>query len=151
MAADQWYYTQSGQKSGPIQGSDLKRLAVAGKIVPTDMVWREGMSEWSPASRVEGLFPVASVSAVPPPVPPSVLAVADAPETNLDDRYNGLYRSSDQRVLFGLAGGLAHKFGAPVWVFRVAFFLGAFFFVGWAYIGALFLPKLPTKHVPRPV
>jgi len=151
VADDLWYYVRDKQKFGPVASSGLNRLAISGELQPTDLVWREGMPEWSPAMRVKGLFAETTLTVGPPPVPVSVHAVADAPETNLDERYNGLYRSKGDKMVLGLAGGLAHKFGVPAWVFRLLFFVGMFFFVGWAYFGALFLPQLPTKRVPRPV
>ena len=67
----------------------------------------------------------------------------------LDERYTSLYCSSDEIVLFGLCGGLAHKFGLPAVAIRFAVFVLLFFFVGWLYFVGIFLPKLPTKGVPR--
>jgi phage shock protein PspC (stress-responsive transcriptional regulator) len=108
------------------------------------------MTEWAPASKVKGLFPESMIAAAPPPLPLSAMAVADAPETNLDQRYNSFYCSSDDRKVLGLAGGLAHKFGVPSNAVRVLVFISLFFFIGWGYLVGLFLPKLPTKNVPRP-
>jgi phage shock protein PspC (stress-responsive transcriptional regulator) len=67
-----------------------------------------------------------------------------------DDRYNSLYCSSDERIILGLCGGLAHKFDVPVAAVRFAVFLSLFVVIGWLYFVGLFLPKLPTKDVPRP-
>lgn len=149
--AEQWYYSRNGQRQGPVAGAALKQLASSGQLATTDLVWREGMAEWAPAARVKGLFPESVIAAEPPPLPPSPLAVADAPATNLDQRYNSLYCSSDDRMVLGLAGGLGHKFGVPPNALRVLFVIALFFVVGWAYLVGLFLPKLPTKGVPRPV
>ena len=52
--------------------------------------------------------------------------------------------------MLGLAGGLAHKFGVPVGVVRVLVVISMFFAIGFAYLAGFFLPKLPTKGVPRP-
>jgi phage shock protein PspC (stress-responsive transcriptional regulator) len=148
MANDQWFYSKSGQKNGPVAGSVLKQLARSGDLSISDLVWREGMSEWAPASKVKGLFPEGVVAVAPPPLPTSPLAVADAPPTNLDQRYGSIYCSSDQKIIVGLCGGLAHKFGLPPAVVRVLLL----FIPGGpiAYIAAFFLPKLPTKGVPKP-
>src|SRR2546423_1356259 len=57
LASDQWYYTQNGnQRYGPVPFSTLQQLAKSGKLKLTDMVWRHGMSSWTPASDVTGLF-----------------------------------------------------------------------------------------------
>lgn len=60
--AQEWYYQQNGQKHGPISGADLKQLVVAGKLQPTDLIWKEGMAKWVPARSVKGLFPAAAPS-----------------------------------------------------------------------------------------
>jgi hypothetical protein len=77
----EWYYQQNGQKHGPISGASLKQLAAAGKLQPTDHVWKEGMTKWLPARSVKGLFPAAPapVATVAPPPPPvkAVSHVAD--------------------------------------------------------------------------
>lgn len=77
----QWYYSQEGQQNGPVSAAELKDLAKTGQIVPTDMVWSEGMRSWAPASSVKGLFIQSDPSDVPPhpPVPnPSVLKLEGA-------------------------------------------------------------------------
>tara|TARA_B110000259_G_C13743150_1_gene293315 strand:- start:105 stop:455 length:351 start_codon:yes stop_codon:yes gene_type:complete len=60
--------------------------------------------------------------------------------------YESIYCSSDDKYILGLCGGLAHKFGIPVALVRLVFFVGAWFFIGWIYFAGLFLPKLPTKN-----
>ena len=37
----QWYYSRDGGKSGPVLGPELKRLAGAGELAPTDLVCGE--------------------------------------------------------------------------------------------------------------
>ena len=68
----------------------------------------------------------------------------------IDERYASFYCSSDQKMVFGLCGGLAHKFGVPPAAMRLLIFISLWFVVGWLYIVGLFLPKLPTKNVRRP-
>src|SRR5262245_37150544 len=63
MATD-WYYSKNGSKYGPVASAELKALARAGKLMPTDLVWKEGVSSWKPAANVKGLF-----AAAPPPIP----------------------------------------------------------------------------------
>lgn len=41
---------------GPVSVIELKQLAGAGEIQPHDLVWSEGMTDWTPASNVRGLF-----------------------------------------------------------------------------------------------
>lgn len=146
----QWFYANNGQKFGPVDAAMLLHLAEAGKLQPADMVWREGMPDWSPASRVKGLFPEGVAALTPPPLPTGPAVTIAVAKTNRDERYNSLYCSKDERIIFGLCGGLAHKFNVPVAAVRFVVFLSMFFFVGFAYLVGLFLPKLPTKYLPRP-
>ncbi len=63
-----WHYAASGQQYGPVTFQDLKRLADAGQLLPQDLIWKEGMAEWKPASHLQGLFPQ-TATATPPPLP----------------------------------------------------------------------------------
>lgn len=64
--ATSWYYAVSGKKHGPIDSKRLKELAEQGVISPTDLIWRDGMSEWAPAAKVKGLFPADMLDGAPP-------------------------------------------------------------------------------------
>ena len=65
----QWYYLQGGQQEGPVDGRQLQELVRAGTIQPDDLLWREGMADWSPAGRIQGLFGGAGSLPTPPPMP----------------------------------------------------------------------------------
>ena len=54
--ADQWYYGRDGQHAGPVTSQKLKELVDNGDLQPSDLVWKEGLSEWIPAKKVKGLF-----------------------------------------------------------------------------------------------
>ena len=66
--SDQWYYSEHGQRRGPVSAGELKQLACTGKLKPTDLVWKQGLASWRAASEVAGLFPP-SISDEPPPLP----------------------------------------------------------------------------------
>ena len=59
-----WFYRIDGQETGPVDTSELKRLAASGELSPTDMIRKEGIEAWVPASKAKGLFP--STSSSPP-------------------------------------------------------------------------------------
>lgn len=61
--AGEWYYLIDGEQIGPVPSTDLKELADSGVLHGSDLVWKEGMADWIPASQVPGLL-----SAQPPPV-----------------------------------------------------------------------------------
>jgi hypothetical protein len=56
--ASEWFYTVNGQQSPtPASDAQLKQMATAGQIQPTDMIWKEGMPNWVAANTIKGLFP----------------------------------------------------------------------------------------------
>ncbi len=52
-----WWYTKNGERQGPVSSSQLKQLAQSGELLPTDMVFKEGGTEWKLATTVSNLFP----------------------------------------------------------------------------------------------
>lgn len=60
----QWFYIHDGQRVGPVEESELRRLAQNGELSPDDLVWNPTMEqEWKPASSVPGLFASAAARA----------------------------------------------------------------------------------------
>ncbi|MDE0825769.1 MAG: GYF domain-containing protein [Akkermansiaceae bacterium] len=47
-----WYYAKHGKQEGPVDLATLQAKVTSGEIAPTDLIWREGMAEWSPAGEV---------------------------------------------------------------------------------------------------
>ncbi len=43
-----WFYAEGNQQLGPVSDSQLEEFLRSGKISPTTLVWREGMSQWQP-------------------------------------------------------------------------------------------------------
>jgi hypothetical protein len=56
MTRIDWYYARGNKQTGPVGSAELKQLAATGQLRPEDLVWREGLTEWAPASSVRGLF-----------------------------------------------------------------------------------------------
>lgn len=50
-----WYYSKGKQQNGPVPLEDLVRLVGTGAVTPTDLVWREGMTDWLPVAQVPEL------------------------------------------------------------------------------------------------
>jgi hypothetical protein len=65
--ADEWYYTNQGQQMGPVSTEELRNFASNGRLQPNDLVWKDGMPKWVPASSV-GEF--ARHESVPDELPP---------------------------------------------------------------------------------
>ncbi|HTN77347.1 MAG TPA: GYF domain-containing protein [Pirellulaceae bacterium] len=78
-----WFYAQHDEQKGPVTPAQLKALAQNGELLPTDLVWKEGLGDWTAASTVKGLF--AGVAPPPPapveqpPEPPPVTPAVQAP------------------------------------------------------------------------
>src|SRR5437870_5515390 len=63
--ADRWYYAHGARRLGPFTARELSGLAAAGKLLPADTVWQEGMEKGVLAERVKHLFPQAQAGAGP--------------------------------------------------------------------------------------
>lgn len=59
-----WFYSKNGQQLGPITEQELAAKSKNGEVSATDLVWKEGMSDWKPLGEVN-LFSAGSV----PPIP----------------------------------------------------------------------------------
>lgn len=42
-----WHYAKDGEQKGPVTEEELKQLFESGQISSSDLVWKEGMAEWS--------------------------------------------------------------------------------------------------------
>ena len=62
----QWYVSIKGESQGPYADAQLRELVSTGRLGPSDLVWRDGMTEWVGAGKIKGLFPG---GATPPPPP----------------------------------------------------------------------------------
>jgi TM2 domain-containing membrane protein YozV len=60
--SQEWYYSVDGDRQGPVSAADLKKLADAGTLKATDLVWKDGMADWAQAKTVKGLFGGGSVA-----------------------------------------------------------------------------------------
>ena len=81
--ATEWFYARGDQKQGPVSSAELGQLARSGKLLRTDLIWKEGMSQWRPAGESAKLFegvtsPEPSPSNVaPPPSESATVAFGD--------------------------------------------------------------------------
>jgi hypothetical protein len=53
---DQWYVLVDEQRYGPIHLGQLKELAVEGRLLAGDWVWKAGLAAWIAAADISGLF-----------------------------------------------------------------------------------------------
>jgi hypothetical protein len=62
----EWYLARSGQQYGPLSDAEMRKFVEFGHLRPTDLVWRQGFTEWRPGS-VEFLDVDAANKAPPTP------------------------------------------------------------------------------------
>jgi hypothetical protein len=62
--ASEWHYSRDGEDFGPVSSAELKQLAATGKLLRTDVLWKEGMTEWKPAGEFRKLFPEEETASV---------------------------------------------------------------------------------------
>jgi hypothetical protein len=53
-----WYYSLGGQQQGPVPFMNLQSMIHSGQLSSSSLVWSNGMSQWLPASQIDGLGPV---------------------------------------------------------------------------------------------
>ncbi len=77
-----WYYARDKKKLGPFSFRQLQQIAAAGKLKPSDMVFKEGFQKWVPASSIERLLPPTASGASPSM--PSMPLLARSADVQLD-------------------------------------------------------------------
>ena len=55
MLEKTWRMSKNGQEYGPYTLTQLRQYAAEGRILPDDLLWTSGMSEWIPASQLPEL------------------------------------------------------------------------------------------------
>jgi GYF domain 2 len=98
---DQWYYWHEADILGPFSGKQLAALAAAGDILPSDTVWKDGVEEGVPASKVQHLFAavgteIAADGAAAVKPDPAAIEPLVAPEPVA--RWDGVRQSSGGRA-----------------------------------------------------
>jgi len=66
--ATEWFYKRDGEKHGPFSSQQLRGMATSGQLLPSDLIWKEGMSDWRRAGDSSQLF-THSASTPPRAVP----------------------------------------------------------------------------------
>ena len=48
----EWYYVKDGERVGPVGDDTFSLLVREGEVVPTSLVWREGLADWTPYAQL---------------------------------------------------------------------------------------------------
>ncbi|MGJ8671421.1 DUF4339 domain-containing protein [Rubritalea sp.] len=85
MSEQVWYYSQHGERKGPVTLEVIQGAIAHGKIdLASDLVWGPGLSDWVKVDQVPELQSplTGGANSVPPP-PPSGAAAADSSMSNI--------------------------------------------------------------------
>jgi hypothetical protein len=61
----QWHYVQNGKSLGPVSEDQLKDMLTSGALRPDDLVWQEGMANWTAIQGLPALQPAPNPYAAP--------------------------------------------------------------------------------------
>lgn len=50
-----WYYSKNASQYGPVPEDELKAKIATGEVGPADLVWKDGMRDWTPSGSVPEL------------------------------------------------------------------------------------------------
>lgn len=138
--SEQWYYSRGNSPAGPVAAAELDRLVSNGQLAPTDLVWKEGMANWLPAGKIQGLSS-RPITKTPPALPPISPPIHSNPQPNL---VAGFHRQRLSIVMAAVTGMIASFFlpwiHNPGEIHGVRFFLGAD--EGGVFTMILFIPAL---------
>lgn len=68
----QWFLARDGKQHGPLSDMELKKLIELGHLKPTDLLWRQGFSDWRAANSV--FSQIGQPVQAPQPVAPQPVA-----------------------------------------------------------------------------
>lgn len=74
-----WYFVDRGQnRQGPVDAAVLAEAVRQGQLDETSLVWREGLSQWSPLGQFRDELGLGDSLRPPPPAAPASAAAAPA-------------------------------------------------------------------------
>lgn len=99
----EWFYAKGDKHSGPVNSNELKRMATTGELKPDDLVWREGMADWTIARNVRGLFEeenkaAAAAAGQNASVPPKVIEPVAMPTATATPNMPAAFASTTPQV-----------------------------------------------------
>jgi hypothetical protein len=56
MPVAEWFYAVNNQRQGPVTLEELQAKAASQELKATDLVWKPGFPNWTPAQKVPGIF-----------------------------------------------------------------------------------------------
>jgi hypothetical protein len=128
---DDWFYAKGMNTHGPVSAKDLRAMLATGRVLGTDRIWNEALSDWVPASHVPQ-FMGSIQDTGNPYVQPASERRLPAPKAGFFDVFFGV--SSDTALpdnAFRKFPNLCRYVAIGESVFRVFFVLQVIFACGW--------------------
>ena len=98
----QVHIERNGERHGPYSIEDINAYLANGTLLPTDLAWQDGMTDWLPVSQISGV--VMSGGSVATPIPPS------QPVSN----------GNKKKILIGIGAGMGLlALGVGIWFFFI--------------------------------
>jgi Sec-independent protein translocase protein TatA len=138
-----WFYSTSGAQKGPVDISVLKLMIQRGEVSSTDLVWKDGMGDWLPVSRLSELAPnLASnkVSVVEPSVSdiPSMTSVS--PQISSVHSFSQPTQASVGLSIASMVCGIVSLFCCCAW------YLGIIIAIAAVVMGHIFLSNAKKNN-----
>jgi len=64
--AHEWFFARGGVQEGPVSAERLRELIARGELTREDIVWREGLPQWTPVCQVHELLASGPSTGAPP-------------------------------------------------------------------------------------
>lgn len=131
---DDWFYAKGRNTHGPISSKDLRAMLATGRVLGTDRIWNESLSDWVPAADVPQFMGSIQDDGNPygNPVPERKQYSQRGPRTSFFDIFFGL--SSDTALPDAASQkfpNLCRYLAIGESVFRILFVLQIFVAAGW--------------------
>jgi hypothetical protein len=130
--AHEWFFARGGSHQGPVQLSELQRMADSGEIDPETLVWKSGMEQWTPGSWVAALRFTAPLSSAQ-----GDKGATPAPGVTLPPRQGS--PSPDQAILATRTSVLAIS----------SLIMGLFWMFGLGSLSAIVLGVMSLRQIAR--
>ena len=130
-----WFYMRGDVRVGPLTNSELRAAASSEALLPTDLIWKEGLPGWTQANRISGLFANRSPVTPPPPPPSRDIQVPSAPPVTANQSKKDQKMTAAENVLW-----VAHP---SIFYFSLRLLASVFILV----VGIVFTPCFGTFFV----
>lgn len=63
-----WYFSREAVQFGPVSEPEARQMLALAEILPTDLMWCDGMTHWISAERARKIMESPQLPKIPPPI-----------------------------------------------------------------------------------